>query len=205
MLRRLGGCGVVVACVLAAAPARAQDGNTLAIGVAYDTMSPVSGSMNGGSGFTALWRIGHDRSGWTWNYALLNWYETTVPDPLARGAMLGELHVRPLMGGYGYTVVNGRWAITGDVLAGYAFTSFKLTAPSVDGAGPATVDSANAFTAKPEINVWYDVSDKVGINLNSGYIFARPTLSIATPSGISTRPFHADVFMFGVGFVFSIF
>ena len=60
-------------------------------------------------------------------------------------------------------------------------------------------------TYKPEVSVWYDVSKKIGINASLGYMVARPTVTVRSSLGDDDRRFRADMFMFKIGAVYSIF
>src|SRR5262245_53755585 len=114
-----------------ALPAFAQTGNEFAVGLEAHYRGAVGDDLIAGNGWGLTWRIGHDKSGWGWQYGL-NWFSSNLeaaPNgsisgkyPASGGRIdIGELHVRPLMGGYGYTIVKGRYAFTAAALAGYAF------------------------------------------------------------------------------------
>jgi hypothetical protein len=123
----------------------------------------------------------------------------------------GRLRVRPIMGGYGYTKVLEPFAVSANVLAGYAFTSFSLQSSFRDayltatGADRVQVHVSNEFVLKPEVSTWIDVSDKVGINVSVGYMIARPTITLTTGLGADPRAVNADVAMLKIGLVYSIF
>ena len=84
------------------------------------------------------------------------------------------------MAGYGYTHVIRRYAITADVLGGYAIGSIKISDPALAayqralGVTSAEANATNTLVLKPEIGVWYDITKKVFLNVNAGYMFARP-------------------------------
>jgi hypothetical protein len=124
----------------------------------------------------------------------------------------GELHVRPIMAGYGYTQVVGRYSITADVLGGYAFGSIGLSdaaavayrrvldVPSV------TARATNTFVVKPEIGIWYDMTRRLYLNVNAGYMMARPDVMVETAVGVDIRrKARADQFILKVGVVYSVF
>jgi hypothetical protein len=73
------------------------------------------------------------------------------------------------------------------------------------GAQALSVESSNTFTAKPQVDLWYDVSPKVGFNINGGYIIARPHVTMRSSLGEDRRAIRADQFMLQVGMVYSIF
>jgi hypothetical protein len=103
-------------------PVLAQTNNRFAIGGEFnirtsdhaDTQDAARAQLGPG----LLWRFGHGREGWGFHWGL-NWYAVTV-DRSVGGLTteLGDLHVRPLMAGYGYTyAVTRRLNVTADVLA----------------------------------------------------------------------------------------
>jgi len=124
---------------------------------------------------------------------------------------LGEVHIRPIMGGYGYTWLRGRNAISTGVLAGYAFSSMSLadnTAAAYQsrvGVGITDADASNTFVVRPEIDFWHDINHLFGLNVNIGYMIARPDVTITTTTGIDKRTARADQFQVRVGVVYSIF
>ena len=123
---------------------------------------------------------------------------------------LGELRVRPLMAGYGHTTVIGRYSITADVLGGYANGTITISDPAREayrrtlGVNNAEANASNTFVLKPEIGVWYDLTQRVYINLNAGYMIARPDVTIETAAGTDRRTARADQFVVKVGMVYSI-
>jgi hypothetical protein len=191
--------------------AAAQIDNHFAVGVNFTTRSAGSAMAEGHNSVGVQWRFGHTDEGWGWQHAF-NWFEADVRQPIGdRSTDFGRLHVRPLMGGYGYSWIVGRAAITASVLGGYAFTTFKLEPVADDeyrarlGARSVRADVANTFVAKPELKVWYDLGQKFGLTVMTGYIVARPTVTVTSSLGKDRRPIRADMFVFRVGLAYSIF
>ena len=116
------------------------------------------------------------------------------------------------MGGYGYTKLFGRrTSITGDVIGGYAFTSFSMSPAatnayrSLSGGSGANAQIGSAPVLKPEVDVWYDLSRRVGVSVNAGYLIVRPRITIDSPLGRQSERLRADAFTVTVGVVYSIF
>ena len=158
-----------------------------------------------------LWRIGTPKAGWGFHWGL-NWYAVKLERPIGGSVTeLGELHVRPLMAGYGYTHLVRRYSITADVLGGYAIGSMGISDPAIDayrrtlGVPGVNARATNTLVLKPEIGVWYDVTRKVYFNVNAGYMMARPDVVIETAAGIDRRKARADQFILKAGIVYSIF
>jgi hypothetical protein len=158
-----------------------------------------------------LWRFGKAKPGWGFHWGL-NWYAVKLERPIDGSVTeLGELHVRPIMAGYGYTKVIRRYSITADVLGGYAFGAMTISDPATAayrrtlGVPSVEANATNTFVIKPEMGVWYDVTKKVYLNINAGYMMARPDVSIVSTAGSDIRKARADQFVLKVGVVYSIF
>jgi hypothetical protein len=202
---------MLVTLLSAPAVARAQTEGTLSLGANFTTWLPRDPAAHVDRSIGLLWRFGHPETGWGWHWGL-NWFETSVDRTVGgRNVTLGELHVRPFMAGYGYTRVLGRTAITGEVIGGFALNSFTITPDATDayhdrlGARSVRADAANALVLRPGVSMWYDVNKKIGINVNAGYIIARPRVTVTTSLGEDARRIRADVFGVKVGVAYSIF
>ncbi len=205
--------------LLPASPTWAQDStqpeNRFALGGEFKvkTSDRAAGEdyARGQLGPGLLWRFGTPKSGWGFHWGL-NWYAVKLERPVANTAVeLGELHVRPVMAGYGYTYLIRRYAITADVLGGYAIGSMAISDPAAAayrralGVSSVEANASNAIVLKPEIGVWYDITRKVYLNVNAGYMFARPDVEIVTSAGVDKRKARADQFILKVGVVYSLF
>jgi hypothetical protein len=115
------------------------------------------------------------------------------------------------MAGYGYTRIVGRGSITADVLGGYAFGSIGLSGAAADaygrtpGAGSVTARATNTLVMKPEIGFWYDMTRRLYLNVNAGYMVARPEVTVDTSLGLDIRKARADQFILKAGIVYSVF
>ena len=203
---------------LSIVPAAAQDEppakNRFAIGGEFKIKTSDRSSQEdyarGQLGPGLLWRFGTSKGGWGFHWGL-NWYAVKLERPIGgQVTELGELHVRPLMAGYGYTRLIRRYSITTALLGGYAAGSIKISDPAVAayrrtlGVPGAEANATNTLVLKPEIGVWYDVNKKVYINVNAGYMIARPDVIIETAAGADRRKARADQFVLKVGVVYSI-
>jgi hypothetical protein len=158
-----------------------------------------------------LWRFGTTEPGWGFHWGL-NWYAVDIDRPVAGlSTDLGELHVRPIMAGYGYTWLFKQNAITADLLGGYAFAKMDLAGSAADayrlrmGSSVTDATASNTFVLKPEVAIWHDINKTLGLNINIGYMFARPEVTITTSNGADVRTARADQFLIKVGLVYSIF
>jgi hypothetical protein len=198
---------------MAATPAAAQSAGKVAVGGSVGTRMAPSSTVGGdkfGLGF--LWRLGRSEEGFGWEGGL-NWFAANVDHSVGDtpAFALGELHVRPIMVGYGYTHLVGANAIKGSVQGGYAFSSFS-TAPSAAnlyrdrlGGLSLSTDAANTFVLKPQVSLWRDLNAKFGVKVTAGYMIARPNLTIRSTLGEERVRLNADRFMVDVGVVYSVF
>ena len=206
-----------LACLLAllaatAAPA-AQSGGKVAVGGAISTRIAPSSTVGGDHfGVSLLWRLGHSKEGFGWEWGL-NWFSSDVDRSIGGSPAfdLGDLRTRPIMAGYGYTHRIGPTAIKGSVQGGYAFTSFEADPSAAAvyrermGALSLSTDVSNAFVVRPQVSVWRDLSRKVGVNVTAGYMIARPTLTVSTTLGEERQRIRADMFTLKMGVVYSVF
>lgn len=210
MMTRLG-LLLLAMVVSATPPALAQTRGKFAVGGQVSKRGSTGPEAHGHLGIGLLWRVGHSKTGFGWDFGL-NWYSADV-DRAIDGTVtdLGELNIRPIMGGYGYTHVIGRTSLSAKAFAGYGFSSATL-APSANdayrdrfGAQSITIDASNTFVVKPEIGVWRDLSEKIGLRASFGYMVARPQIAVRSSLGEDKRRMNADMFMLKVGMVYSIF
>jgi hypothetical protein len=208
----LSGCATVIALLCAGVSnVSAQTGNRVAIGVSLSPKVAPDGDSRGGAGIGFLWRLGHGSEGWGWKYSL-NWYSAEIDQPIgAQRLEFGHLRVRPFLGGYGYTKMIGRYKLSANLMGGYAFNSFELRPGANDAyrqqfnAQGVDTDVSNTFVLKPETSLWFDVNDKIGLTVGAGYMIARPAVTVLSSAGRDKRRVNADMFMFKVGAVYSIF
>lgn len=213
--------------------ASAQSTGIAAVGISASTKIGVQDGTAGSVSPSFLWRYGHGRDGFGFQ-AGLGWYSAELTQPVGQTSQpFGELHVRPVMVGYGYTLrlprapkprpdtpgVPGgtddtprrRIAITGRLLGGYALTKFELE-PAFDdayrrafNANTLSTHASNAFVVKPELSAWIDVSRKIGLLLSASYTAARPYITVTSSAGSDERHVRADVVTLTVGTVYSVF
>jgi hypothetical protein len=209
--------GSLTICIaLGGVSAVAQTNNKFAIGGDFKIRATDRASnddyAHGRLGPGLLWRFGHGHEGWGFHWGL-NWYAVDIDRPIGGLVTeLGELKVRPIMAGYGYSYrLRPRLSITGAVLGGYAFGSIGLVPSAVNayerrlGSQSVTARASNTFVLKPELNVWYDLNKDFGLNINAGYMIARPDVIVDTTAGQDRRTARADQFVVRVGVVYSIF
>jgi hypothetical protein len=204
-----------IACVLLlgsiSTTAHAQTQNKFALGADFTMNIPGSEEAHGSEGVGLLWRFGHGKEGFGFHWGL-NWYATDIERSVAgQKVELGELHVKPFMAGYGYTKNVGRYSITAALLGGLAYTSVSLTPAAGDayrdllGARSIEAHSGWPFVLRPELSMWYDLSEKMGLHISTGYMIARPHVRVTSTIGDDERRVRADMVGVKVGLAYSIF
>jgi len=191
--------------------ADAQTEGKFALGADFALKVPGGPDAHGSEGVGLLWRFGRGKEGFGFHWGF-NWYETHIDRSVAgRHVELGELHVKPIMAGYGYTHNVGRYSVTGALLAGIAYSSVSLTPAAHDayrdllGARSVDVDSGWPLVLRPELSVWYDINKKLGLHVSSGYMIARPHVTVTSTIGEDKRRISADMLGVKVGLAYSIF
>jgi hypothetical protein len=197
--------------VLLPGSVRAQQEGTVAVGGSVGLVTAPDPGVRGLPRAGPLLRYGESRDGWGPRLGF-NWYAADLAEDVnGETTRLGRLRVRPLMAGYGYTKVFGLTAVSANLLAGYAFTTFSLHPSFRDayveslGVDRVRTDVSNEIVVKPEVSIWIDASRKVGVNVSLGYMLARPTVTLTTMRGSDPRTIDADVAMLKVGLVYSLF
>lgn len=185
--------------------------NHVAIGLDVTQRAPQGPAGHGNTDLGFSWRLGTSTEGWSWTFGF-GWYSTEIDHGIGRRNLeFGELKVRPVMAGYGYTHVMGRTSVSAKLLGGYAFNSFHLSAPAADayrtaqGAPSVSGDVANTFVVRPEVSVWYDLNQRVGLHLGATYVVARPVITIRSAGTTEAWRYRADSLGITVGFVYSVF
>jgi hypothetical protein len=212
MITRLRGVLVVAMLFGGACGVAAQTGSRVAVGGSI-TANILPASGTGGSatlGFEL--RLGQEDPGWGVQTSIFGWFDTGIHESIAGiTSDWGNLRLRPIMAGYGYTWVRGRASLTADVGGGYSLNSFHLESAAVNqyaqrlSAIDIDSEATNAFAVKPEVQVWYDLNDRFGLKLTGGYLVERPSIVITSSIGRDERSIRADAFVVTIGVVYSLF
>jgi hypothetical protein len=208
-VRALIGCLLLISTAI---PAHAQSEGKFAIGAEVGTRLPGFPEAHGQDTFGFLWRFGHGKEGFGFNWGL-NWYSSDIDRAIGGGTLeFGELHLKPVMAGYGYTRSFGRkTTATAALIGGVAFTSFRMTSPAYDayaerlGARSISVDSGTTWALRPGVGVWYDINKKIGLHVGVHYMMARPEVTVTSSLGSDRRRVRADMFQMKVGLAYSVF
>ena len=209
--RQFGGSALVILLLLFGSGVHAQSDNRIALGANISLRDTADPGARGRDGLGLLCRFGSGDTGWGWDWGL-NWVSADIARHIGGSLVqLGEMHLRPVMVGYGYDYRRGRQLYFASVVAGYAFVSMALAPAAVDayhdrlGARSVSVKTPNTLAVRPEIGVWHDLAEKVGVNVSASYLMARPLVTVRTATGDDDHHIRADMFQIKVGIVYSIF
>jgi hypothetical protein len=109
----------------------------------------------------------------------------------------GTMKVRTFMAGPAYRLERGRLAASAALLAGYA--SSRLDA------APSGHRARGSWALQPSVGLWYDVSESIGLRASLGYLVARPSLIVDSPSGPLTTRIRADALVMRLGVAYTVF
>lgn len=117
--------------------------------------------------------------------------------------LLGQLRVRPIMGGLGYTVRNDRVSATVALVGGIAFNSFN--AGSLASGTRVALKADNSLVWRPGVSLWVDVNRRLALNVSAVYLIVRPTVTWLEDGRVTTRPLRADTILVSTGVAYKIF
>jgi hypothetical protein len=193
--------------VLTCSTAFAQTEGRFTVGPQVSEHIPVSNELDNSVGFGIAYSLSRPKTHDAWGPDFgFGWFSSDLAGPLA-----GHLTVRPLLGGYGYTMVRGKVRMHFAALTGPAFTKVQVNDAEravwaaslgipVDG-----VDVKNSWVIKPGARVTYSVVPRVGIFASADYEFARLTMQVRTGGQTRERKLKADMVNVKFGVSFGLF
>ncbi len=177
------------------------DPRLIAVGGSVAWVLPRSDGLLGAFSFGPLLRVG---SGDGLALAIdFNWVSADIVEGPGSSAPLGRLHVRPLMGGAGYTVQNNRVSAGLTLVAGYSFNSV-----SVNDLAPGRIlalRADNSFAFRPGMSLWFDVSRRIAFSAFAGYLLARPSVTFLEDGRVTRRTIRGDTVLVSTGIVYKLF
>jgi hypothetical protein len=188
----------------------AQTDAVVAVGGGVAAYRAVDDRAGDSIGFALIYRLGRPQ-GFRPTFGF-NWYSTAF-DGFVGGERvdLGDLRIRPVMGGYGYWWDQGRITLAATLIGGVAFNTFDTS----DQARIAyirrldqlllRIDASHGLAARAELGLWYDLSDKVGLLGSIGYVAARPKVEIITEATRDSTRLRADAVKLQIGVVYAPF
>jgi long-subunit fatty acid transport protein len=126
-----------------------------------------------------------------------------------RQTTIGEMKIRPLMGGVSYSIGAGRLRTSFSLVGGYAFASAKVTTALPAGTA-ATIEVTDAWVVRPNVGVTYALMKRLALVASVGYVYTNPTIIISVsqqgqPLGRLSGTFRSDYVSITAGTAVSIF
>ena len=132
-----------------------------------------------------------------------NWTNAEIEASPTGLQALATVRIRPVMAGVQYGFTRGRLGAGASVVGGYAFNSLDID-KTVVGSGRA-VAVGNSFVWRPGVTLWYDVTQRIGINVFGGYLFTRPEVTFVSDTSVVTHRLRANTVVISVGMAYWIF
>lgn len=149
------------------------------------------------------------RNGWTPAIGL-NWYTGDIAVPVdGRRTTIGEIRLRPVMAGIGYSMGRGRARTTIGVVAGYAFNS-SVVSRELPAGTTASISVTDAWVVRPSVALTYALTRRLAIISSVGYVYMDPTVRATLDEhgirkSVGLGSYRADYVNFKVGTAFSFF
>jgi len=117
------------------------------------------------------------RVGWGPSFGL-NWFTGDIAVSIdGRKTTVGEVKVRPVMAGVGYTIGSGRARTTVSLVGGYAFADATVTAALPAGT-TASIDIDDSWVVRPNVGVTFALTRRLALVGSIGYIYTNPTVTV---------------------------
>jgi hypothetical protein len=196
---------VLLACVVTATTASAQGLPNIVkragVGGSFGGIFPFDDDVSVGKAYGFNFGLAPEQGlGFTLGFG---WYTGDLTLTGVSGDReVGDLRIRPVMAGVGYTWVKGKVATGVSINAGVSFNSIKLSDQYRSFFGHGTevrVDSSNSFAARPQLRVEYALARKVGVFSSAGYFFTEFDNVLETPVGRFENEWDASSFNLFVG------
>ena len=170
----------------------------VAVGAGATFGLPPDDSLGNGVGPVIRLR---PRTGWGPSIGF-SWTRTSLGETGGQEG-LADLVVRPVMGGVEYGLSRGDAVAALSFVGGYAFNSLDVDNRRV-GSGRA-IAVENGMTLRAGLSVWYDITPRLGLNVFGGYRLARPQVTFASDTDVTTRRVNADAVLVSVGVAYWLF
>ena len=177
------------------------DRRLLALGASVGRSDPQDPSLASRVSVGPLLRLGSGRGlgvaiGFSWFHASL---VGTPSDP----GLTGRVHVKPIMGGLGYTFRSGRVSLSPSLVGGVAFNS-----ASASGTGPArrvAVGVDNSFAWRPGVSVWLDLNRWAAVSLSAAQVRTRLEVTLVEDGQLVRERLPGNTVILQAGLAYKIF
>lgn len=211
-------CTMLVLATLVATAAHAQPGDHLALGVGVGFHNYRDNAFQGTNvAIIPEYHFGltshSDREGLSFGLKAGLGYARPDRNDFIGGVetTTGTLRMVALMVGAGPSYRSGPIRIGMGVVVGPSFNKIDVD----DAARVAyrnrlgqtlnSIDMKNSFAARPDVSVWYNLTDKVGLHSSVGYTINRPTVETTVDGVTSSTRWNADRWSYQAGLAYGIF
>ena len=118
----------------------------------------------------------------------LNWVGMDFARDAAGDPASGRLELHPVLAGASYTWIVKRLSISPRAFAGYSYNTFR---------GAPGISITHGPVAKAELQLFQDLTSRLGIQWSAGYLMARPK--------VAGRAVNADTIRLQVGLAFAVY
>ena len=195
---------ILMGVAMIASSAQAQTGRHLALGVGLGFHKYVDSDFSQKNpGISLVYRVAWKpgvKQGWILEpKGTFDWFKTEVSTDVGTvDAHIGKLRSIPVLVGVGPAYRHGRMKVGVAILAGPSFNHFT----GDKGSNPVTVK--NSVVVRPETSLWYDVSSRLGLHADVGYLYNRPTADVTSGASTTSEKWKTDHVNFSVGFAIGI-
>jgi hypothetical protein len=177
------------------AEADAQWWRNIGVGARVVTVAPTDDDVKTGASWGGRGGMVPDE-GWGPAFSL-GWFDAELRENGDGSRTLGQIDVRPVMAGVGYTWVRGRLALTASATAGISFNGGSIDAALRQaGVDPALLDVEidNSFAVRPEVEAEWFIARKLALTGGVSYLFTRPDVTVRLPERTLTGRWDASTF-----------
>jgi hypothetical protein len=118
-------------------------------------------------------------------------------------APIARIHVRPIMAGLGYTLVESRLSIAPSIVAGYAFNSLSIT--DTGSARGLPVEVHNSLALRAGVSTWFDLTERTAVNAAVGYLVTGLRLTVLENGQLVARDASGNTALVHVGVAYRLF
>jgi hypothetical protein len=131
------------------------------------------------------------------------WFRAGWRSSGADAPRMGQIRIRPVLGGVAYGLRGARTSVSFSLLGGIAFNSLAL--PDVTAERDIPLSIGNSFAVRPGVSLWLDVDRRMAVNVAASYLMTRPRVRVLELGEIRTHPLRADAILINAGIVYKIF
>jgi hypothetical protein len=200
-----------IALLLVSSPALyAQTDSSIAVGVALTLYDPANDQAHNPPSVGVIARM--RRGSGLGATVGLEWYRSDIQTPIGGQLMpLGAMNARPVMAGVSFTRQYSRYALSGALVAGYAFNSLRATSAAQAAYRDrfnmpnARIQISNCFAFRPDVTLWYELGHHFAASASIAYIFGQPTVTAVSQVGRRADPLNISATVITFGFAYGVF